>query len=412
MKKKLLWLLLLFLMLLLLPFASRLFLLSGEEARPAADFSVSSGEEKDEIQTASGLSLSQGSNADGSLTDSAKTLSLQALSVKKSGAAPQDNASAGTSRRRETAEDSSFRIYDSGTGEILTVSDRECLIGMLACEMDPNTPREALKAQAVASYTTCCKLRQEQMKSGSDKYHGADFDANPMIWLRYTAKAQMRLLWGGKYSANRKKLEAAVDDVLGQVLHYDGVLISAPYYAVSSGKTENSREIWGGEEPYLVSVDSPWDKASPDYKTVKTVSKAEFKAAVSEAYPECRFPDNAKEWIDQPERTAAGSVRSLRIGGETLDGIQVRNLFGLPSSHFTIQYKNGTFTIEITDSGEGMSPENLEKLRKRIHGEIEENVGTGNGVGLSQYGAAAMAKKGKTCEEILEWYYPGTVLCK
>lgn len=44
--------------------------------------------------------------------------------------------------------------------------------------------------------------------------------------------------------------------------------------------------------------------------------------------------------------------------------------------------KNGTFTIEITDSGEGMSPEDLEKLRKRIHGEIEENVGTGNGVGL------------------------------
>lgn len=38
--------------------------------------------------------------------------------------------------------------------------------------------------------------------------------------------------------------------------------------------------------------------------------------------------------------------------------------------------------IEITDAGKGMSEEELEKLRKKIAGEIETSGGTGNGIGL------------------------------
>ncbi len=44
--------------------------------------------------------------------------------------------------------------------------------------------------------------------------------------------------------------------------------------------------------------------------------------------------------------------------------------------------KEGRFTIEITDSGQGMNPDELERLRKRIHGEIDEAGGDGNGIGL------------------------------
>ena len=44
--------------------------------------------------------------------------------------------------------------------------------------------------------------------------------------------------------------------------------------------------------------------------------------------------------------------------------------------------ENGIFTVEITDSGRGMDTEELARLRRKIHGEIEESGGKGNGVGL------------------------------
>ena len=377
MKKKLFWILLILLLLILLPFVP-LFFFSEEPAETSADIEVSSAESSGD------LTLSYKNTEKNSASSSKKAFTVQAVSAEKTDTLKPKLRT--NSRRAEQAKRSSFRIYDESSGKVLTVSDREALIGMLACEMTPDTPPEALKAQAVAAYTNCCKLRQDRMKSGSQKYHGADFDANPAIWLRCTTKEQMRLLWGKRYPAHRKKLEKAADEVLGQVLHYDGVLIFAPYFAVSSGKTESSRDIWGGDEPYLSSVESPWDKNSPDHKTRKAVQKEDLCKIVRQSYPEIRFPENANTWIRDIKRTKAGSVKTICIGGEILDGVEVRNLFDLPSSNFTVRYQKGVFLFTC--------------------------LGRGHGVGMSQYGAAAMAKEGRTYEEILNWYYPGTVLCK
>ena len=75
-------------------------------------------------------------------------------------------------------------------------------------------------------------------------------------------------------------------------------------------------------------------------------------------------------------------MASLTLGGVTLTGSQVRTLFGLRSAAFSIAWDGSSFTFDVT--------------------------GYGHGVGMSQYGANAMAREGSTFEEILTWYYTGT----
>lgn len=273
-----------------------------------------------------------------------------------------------------------FRIRDDAEGKILTVSNKEFLIGTLACELYPDSHMEALKAQAVAAYTYYSKLRQEQREKNSE----FDFAVNTKARLYYTTADQLKILWGDNFKQYYNHLEKAAEAVLGQTLRYDGQLITASFHAMSSGQTENGEDVWGGDYPYLMAVASPWDKYQDHYKTTRSVTAEEFRDAVMESYPECDLDYNAKEWIGSITRTDSGSVKTIRIGKAELDGVQVRMLFGLRSSNFTVTYENGQFTFTV--------------------------VGYGHGVGMSQTGAMAMAEQGYTYDEILAWYYPGTEL--
>ena len=80
-------------------------------------------------------------------------------------------------------------------------------------------------------------------------------------------------------------------------------------------------------------------------------------------------------------RCLRAHVASVTVGGIKLRGNDLRTILSLRSPSFTVAYKDGSFTFHVT--------------------------GYGHGVGLSQYGAKAMAEDGKTWREILEWYFPG-----
>ncbi len=271
-----------------------------------------------------------------------------------------------------------FRLQDDGTNSILNVSEREFLIGTLACELSPDSPEESLKAQTVAAYTYYSKKRVDSRKQGKK----ADFSVNTKAWLYYTTKAQRKALWGDDYKQNEKRLSKAVDSVLGETLQYKGELITATYHAISSGQTENGSDVWGGTYPYLTAVASPWDKYADDYKSTCTFSAEEVSQQVKQHESNCKLPSNPKDWIGKCTRTDSGAIKTIQIGSATLDGVEVRNLFSLRSSNFSVSYQNGAFTFTV--------------------------LGYGHGVGMSQYGANAMAEQGKTYKEILAWYYPGT----
>lgn len=277
-----------------------------------------------------------------------------------------------------------FDLLDESTGTVITVSDKEFLYGAMVTEMSPTYEEEALKAQAVAAYTYYSNLRQQQAKKPTASLKGADFTVNTEKWLIYTTKEQMQKKWGKNFDTYYAKLSKIVDEVYGKTLQYEGQLITATYYAISSGQTENAKEVWGGDYEYLVPVASPGDVYASGYQTNVTLSEEEFKTKALAKWKGCNFSSTADKWIGDISHTSSGSVSTIQIGGVSCTGNDARNAFGLRSANFTCTYQDGNFLFTVK--------------------------GYGHGVGMSQVGAQYMAEHGSTYEEILAWYYPKTQL--
>ena len=122
----------------------------------------------------------------------------------------------------------------------------------------------------------------------------------------------------------------------------------------------------------------------PNYYSVKEIPAAEFQQTFLAAYPEASFAGGPETWITGRVENASGRVESICIGGVTVEGTQVRSLFGLRSACFTAEAAADRVTFRVT--------------------------GFGHGVGMSQYGANRLAQDGKSWQEILHWYYTGVTI--
>ena len=302
-----------------------------------------------------------------------------------SSAASKDGSQAGKNPSSGPAiTGSSFHIMDSGTKQILTVGDREFMTGGVAAEMSPSAETEALKAQAVACYTYYSRLREIQKKTPDASLNGADFSADLQNGQIYLTDDLRRKRWGSHYDEYAQALKTAIDPVFGQALRSSGELIEATYYAISSGNTESSADVWGGARPYLVSVASPGDRFAGGYQTTVTLPTDKMKTAILAAAPDANLSGDPSGWVGTAERTAAGSVKNIPLGGKSITGNAARAAFGLRSANFTVNYSNGQFTFLV--------------------------LGYGHDVGMSQTGAQYMAKEGANYRQILSWYYPSTTL--
>ena len=261
------------------------------------------------------------------------------------------------------------------SGQVETIGMEEYLVGVVAAEMPAASHEEALKAQAVASYTYA-RYRLEIAGKDSLSDSGASDQG-------YISDTERREKWGGSYSAYEEKIEKAVKAVSGQIITFEGQPIFAAYHAVSGGRTESASVYWGRDYSYLRSVDSAGDKLSPGYSETITLTVGEMKAALKQ-FGDVKLKDDPAKWFGKPERSAAGTVTEIEVGGEDLTGRQVREALGLRSANFEITYddgKEGGFKIKC--------------------------IGYGHGVGLSQHGADFMARQGAGYKEILEHYYTG-----
>ncbi len=250
----------------------------------------------------------------------------------------------------------------------------------LAAEMLPSFEPEALKAQAVASYTYFCYEREREKENPQKALCGADFADTPVPFPDGYTAAYWKKKWGDKtYGSAMKKLSAAVEAVAGVKITYDGKPILAAYHAISSGKTDGAEAVWAAAVPYLQSVDSAADKNAPDYITTARFSAEEFKAALKDV-PGISLAADPKTWVaDDAVCSAAGTVLKQTVGTVALTGKEWRERFGLRSACFSVAYKDGGFTFTVK--------------------------GNGHGVGLSQYGAQFAALDGADYREILHRYY-------
>ncbi|WOC32017.1 MULTISPECIES: SpoIID/LytB domain-containing protein [Caproicibacterium] len=312
---------------------------------------------------------------------SASAASAARTSGASSAVVSKGNASAASLSSPKTAG-KTFRILDKTSGKVLSVDELDFLRGTVATEMSPDSPQEALKAQAVAAYTYYTRLRQQRRQKPESGLQGADFSCETGKWLIYVTNAQMQEKWKEDYEKFYANLAPAVESVYGKALYSGSSLIDATYYAISSGRTEDAANVWGAASPCLVPVASPGDVYASGYLTSVKLSSAQFQTAASTLG--CSLSGDAAGWIGQISRTDSGTVTSMPLGGKPVTGNQARTAFGLRSANFTVTYAGGTFTFTVK--------------------------GYGHGVGMSQTGAVSLAKQGETYTQILSWYYPGSTL--
>lgn len=251
------------------------------------------------------------------------------------------------------------------------------LVGVVRAEMPASFPAEALKAQAVAARTYTCY----QLRSGSH-HENADICTDHTCCQAYLDEASARENWGSDANAYEEKIRAAVKETDGEVILYDSQPILAVFHSASAGLTRAAGEVWLNDLPYLQAVESPEDtEAIPNYYSRVEVTAQTLREKFLAAFPEMDFSGDVSSWLNGAVTDSAGSVGAITVGGQTIKGTQVRSILGLRSVCFTWEVEGEKFVFYVT--------------------------GYGHGVGLSQYGAAAMAESGADYQEILTHYYSG-----
>jgi len=261
-------------------------------------------------------------------------------------------------------------LHDEASDSDFTLSAVDFMVGAAACEMPATWPDDALLAQMVASRSYALYLSAQ----------GQSFTANSALCSGWTSSEVLQSRWGSDYAANMQRLQSLAARTGQTVLLYNGQPAAACYHAISSGHTEASQNVWGGQLPYLCGVDSAWDKFADGYEVTIQYSAEQVRTALEELG---LTPDDSPEsWVGASTWDKAGYVRTLELCGQMVSGLEVRKALDLRSTCFAIAWRGGQFVITTR--------------------------GYGHGVGLSQYGAKAMAEGGAGWEDILGYYFPGT----
>ena len=254
-------------------------------------------------------------------------------------------------------------------GSVQTMDLEDYLVGVVLGEMPASFETEALKAQAVVARTYTLKCAEAGVKHGVGRMCG-DYACCQAYVDResYTGTQE-----------DYEKIQNAVEATWGQVITYQGKLIEATYFSCSGGITEDAVAVWGTDYPYLRSVDSPGEEHATYYTDEVFFSSGEFQDKLGQ-----KLSGSPANWLGFTTYTAGGGVNTIRIGDKDYKGTDLRMLLGLRSTAFSMKAEEDGIRV-ITK-------------------------GFGHRVGMSQYGADAMALQGKNYEEILTHYYQGTEL--
>lgn len=287
-----------------------------------------------------------------------------------------------TTKQAETTAptEETISVFRTVSNTAEEISFFEYVCGSVAAEMPLAYNEEAIKAQAVACYTNA--LRQKSL--GNEE--NGDISDDTAVHQGYIDEAQRKEKWGNDFEKYEKKLQNAVKAVENEALYYNGELCIAAFCAISNGTTENAKNLWGTDVPYLVSVESEGDKLSPAYASTVSFSKEEFlKIAENEGVDKEKLADLTKA-IEITKKSTTGAVLNAKMGGKEFTGEELRKAFSLRSPTFTVKATKNAVTFSVS--------------------------GYGHGIGMSQYGANYYAEKGWDYKEILEHYYNGAEVIK
>jgi len=276
------------------------------------------------------------------------------------------------------------KMYNRKTDKIEDIPLEDYISGVVSAEMQANFNEEALKAQAVAARTYYFAKRLTPCIEAK----GGDI-CNSTHCQVYLSKEERMATWDkSEAQSNWKKIVDAVEATKGLVLIYGGELVKYPqFFATSSGKTESAVDVLSDEVPYLKSVDSPGEEKANKYETSIDMKMTDMVNKINKIYPKANLAvSNASLKISISSRTDGGAVKEIKLGEESISGVKFRELLGLNSANFTLEFSKESVKINCK--------------------------GYGHGVGMSQWGANAMGKAGEKYDSILEHYYTGVEIDK
>lgn len=282
-------------------------------------------------------------------------------------------------KANKSLEAMNFTIYYDKNGSKQKLDFDQYLIGVVAANMPTGYHLEALKAQAVISrtyalYNMSLLSEENPLKS--------DFSTSE-LGLSYIDPKDMEQYWDNdNYIMYFTKLENSVYATKEQVLTYKDDLILPVFFGNGTGYTRNSKEAWGVDIPYLVSVPSKKDVTSIHYLRITEYDVSVLLGLLKQAYPSIDL--NEKTFFQElivTNRDSVGYVTEIDLGTLSVSGEEFTKVLGLSSNHFYIEDYEGKARVICT--------------------------GVGHGVGLSQYGSNTMAEDGYSYDDILTHYYTG-----
>jgi len=252
------------------------------------------------------------------------------------------------------------------SGSEIPLNLEEYVIGVVAAEMPIGFNIEALKAQAIAARTYVLK---------STDYGKIPIEPTVAKQVFYDEDSRKEN-WNDSFEDYEAKVREAVESTRGEVIEYNGELITAMFHSMSNGMTESAANYSGTELPYLQSVASTDFQYADNYETTTSLSIEEWNNKLSIQ----STLEDVKQIRLQKNNT--GRVEKVTMKNHEWAGRDFRTLLDLRSTDFQIKVRDGQVIITTE--------------------------GYGHGVGMSQYGADAMADNGAKAHEIIEHYYKNT----
>ncbi|MCH3914829.1 MAG: SpoIID/LytB domain-containing protein [Acidaminococcaceae bacterium] len=302
------------------------------------------------------------------------------------------------------------------------------LYGVVAKEVIPLWPDEAVKAQAVAARSFA------MYEINNNKNQVYDVRSN-----------EMGQVYGG-IAAEHTNTNKMVDTTRGVVATYDGDPIQAFFHSCSGGYTESAVNVWGKAVPYLQAV-VDYDKDSPNYDWNKSFTREDLQKALEQSgykvgvLEGIRLSPRKKAPMGwSSDRGTSGRVKKITFKGKagivTLEGTKLRSILNLPSTLFDINVGFNrpdhidvpilnSYGMQVGEKKIDIKPDKRNRnsntvgdfhYLSSVKGEKVHFIGNGwgHGLGMSQWGARGMSlmpgakKKDDYYKTILKHYYTGT----
>lgn len=284
--------------------------------------------------------------------------------------------------KKEIGDINTVKVYINSEDKVVTMDLEDYVKGVVSAEMPATFEIEALKAQAVAARTYTVQKIISSRQGKNDHSNGADICTDFAHCQAWRSKEQLKEVWGFfGYLKYWSKISKAVDSTKYMIITYDGEIINPLFHSTSGGKTENSEQVFSTKMPYLRSVISLGEESSPRFETKVGFKFDEFKQKLKTIASDIMLEKKDIKNTNVLEISEGGHIMRIRIGNKEFSGKEIRNLFSLNSTNFTIKMDG-------------------DKI-------IFDTKGYGHGVGMSQYGANYLAGQGKNFMEILKHYYTG-----